>query len=167
MINELVFSFLYLNQTTNDIVVCNRSSCLHIYVCKRQGLIGSALDHRSLPPVFESRRGAYLKGVSSLTSLHYVWRSLGPFSLYHVHRSGRKTSINQSINLRSIDDPRIRVYVVKIVFGVQSKLGNQNTNILDLPSTGGGKGHACTHRCSPGCMHPTPTVAAPKHSNSS
>ena len=40
---------------------------------------GSVLDHRSLLPVFESQRG--LKVVSSLTSPHYPWRSLGPFSL--------------------------------------------------------------------------------------
>ena len=35
---------------------------------------------------------AYLKVVSSLTSLHYLWRSLGPYS-HHVHKSGCKTSI--------------------------------------------------------------------------
>jgi len=47
---------------------------------------------RSLPPAFDSRQGAYLKGVFSFTSLHYLWRSLGPFSLlcaqnhHHHHR---------------------------------------------------------------------------------
>ena len=44
-----------------------------------RGIAGSALDHRSLPPKFESR--IYLKGVSSLNLLHYFWGSLGPFSL--------------------------------------------------------------------------------------
>jgi len=42
-------------------------------------LIINALDHRSLSPEFESRRG----------HIHLA---------YHVHKSGRKTSINQSIN---------------------------------------------------------------------
>ena len=46
-----------------------------------KGLTGSMLDHISLPPEVESRWWAYLKGVSSLTSLHYLWRSPGPFSL--------------------------------------------------------------------------------------
>ena len=42
------------------------------------GLVGSVLntDHYHLNSAW-----AYLKGVSSLTSLHYLWRSLGPFSL--------------------------------------------------------------------------------------
>ena len=38
--------------------------------------------------------GLYQKGirVSSFTSPHYLWRSLGLFSLYLVHNSGRKTA---------------------------------------------------------------------------
>ena len=49
----------------------------------------SVLDHR------------YLKVVSSLTSLHYLWRSLGPFSLPCVrvavkHQSSSYTSIQQT-----------------------------------------------------------------------
>ena len=42
---------------------------------------GSALNHRSLPPVFETSMWAYLKVVSCLTSLYYLWRSINPFSL--------------------------------------------------------------------------------------
>ena len=41
---------------------------------------GSVLDHRSLT-LFRISAWAYLKGVSSLNSLHYLCRSLGPFSL--------------------------------------------------------------------------------------
>ena len=58
-----------------------------------------ALDHRSLPPEFESRRLSYLKGVSSLTSLNYLWRSLGPFSL-PCAQSSRKTSIVIIISIK-------------------------------------------------------------------
>ena len=43
---------------------------------------GSVLDHRSLADTrVRISAWAYLKGVSSLSSLHYLWRSLGPFSL--------------------------------------------------------------------------------------
>ena len=41
------------------------------------GLSGSAVSPRPLAPGFE----AYLIGVSSLTWLRYLWRSLDPFSL--------------------------------------------------------------------------------------
>ena len=46
-----------------------------------RGYVGSALDHRSLPPEFESWYGHIWKVVSSLTLLHYLWRSLSSFSL--------------------------------------------------------------------------------------
>ena len=42
---------------------------------------GSVLDHRSLPPVFATRRWHVRKVISSFTSSHYLWRSLGPISL--------------------------------------------------------------------------------------
>ena len=41
-----------------------------------RGLIGSALDHKSLPSEFKFRHLFH-----SLTSLHYLWRSLAPFGL--------------------------------------------------------------------------------------
>ena len=53
---------------------------------------GSVLDHRSLPPVFESRRG-------HIWRLFHFWLRLITFGgrsahlAYHVHKSGRKTSI--------------------------------------------------------------------------
>ena len=53
---------------------------------------GSVLDHRSLPPVFESRRG-------HIWRLFRLWLRLITFGgrsahlAYFVHKSGRKTSI--------------------------------------------------------------------------
>ena len=53
---------------------------------------GSVLDHRSLPPVFASRRG-------HIWRLFHLWLRLITFVgraahlAYHVHKSGRKTSI--------------------------------------------------------------------------
>ena len=44
-----------------------------------RGLIGSALDPYTTWVWISA--WAYLKGVSSLNLLHYLWRSLGPFSL--------------------------------------------------------------------------------------
>jgi len=58
------------------------------------GLAGSVLDHRSLcNHRVRILVWAYLKVVSPLTWLHYLWRSLGPFSL----QSGRKTPIIQDL----------------------------------------------------------------------
>jgi len=56
------------------------------------GLVDSALDYISLLPKFESQREAYLKGILSLTSLHYLWRSQAHLD-YHVHESGIKITI--------------------------------------------------------------------------
>ena len=59
---------------------------------------GSVLNYRSLPPEFESRRG-------HIWRLFHLWLRFITFGgcsahlAYHVHKSGRKTSINQSINL--------------------------------------------------------------------
>ena len=57
---------------------------------------GSVLDHRSLPPVFESRRG-------DIWRLFHLWLRFVTFGsrsahlAYHVHKSGRKTSINHHL----------------------------------------------------------------------
>ena len=56
------------------------------------GLTGSVLDHRSLPPVFESRRG-------DIWRVFHLWLrfiTLGGRSAhlaYHVHKNGRKIAI--------------------------------------------------------------------------
>jgi len=53
---------------------------------------GSVLDHRLLPPVFESQRG-------NIWRLFHLWLRFITFGghsaqlAYHVHKSGRKTSI--------------------------------------------------------------------------
>ena len=59
---------------------------------------GCGLDHRSLPPLFESRRGegAYPKVVSSLTSL-ITFGGRSAHLAYRVHKSGHKTPIITSI----------------------------------------------------------------------
>jgi len=63
---------------------------------------GSVLDHRSLPPVFESRRG-------HIWRLFRLWLRLITFGgrsahlAYHVHKSGRKTSINSIECLKGND----------------------------------------------------------------
>jgi len=57
-----------------------------------RGLTGSALDYRSLPPEFESRRG-------HIWRLFHLWLRFITFGggsahlAYHVHKSGRKTAI--------------------------------------------------------------------------
>ena len=53
-----------------------------------RGLVGSALDHRSLPPLVRISAWPYLNVVSCLA--------------YHVYRSGRKTSIINLELTRSI-----------------------------------------------------------------
>ena len=44
-------------------------------------LIGSALDHRSLPPEFKSWHGHISRVFHLRLLFHCLWRSLGPFSL--------------------------------------------------------------------------------------
>ena len=57
-----------------------------------RGLTGSSLDHRSLPPEFESRSG-------HIWRLFHLWLCFITFGgrsahlAYHMHKSGRKTSI--------------------------------------------------------------------------
>ena len=56
-----------------DMLVGQHLSCVH-WGCLC-GLNGSMLDHRWLPPEFESQCGHIWMGVSSLTSLHYLkWK---------------------------------------------------------------------------------------------
>jgi len=56
------------------------------------GLTGTFLEHRSLPPVFESRRG-------HIWRVFHLWLRFITFGcrtadlVYHVHKSGRKTPI--------------------------------------------------------------------------
>ena len=66
-----------------------------IYLCLKRcvrGLVGSVLDHRSLPPVFESWHG-------HIWRLFHLWLCFitsggrSAHLTYHVHKSGRKTSI--------------------------------------------------------------------------
>jgi len=57
-----------------------------------RGLIGSALDHRSLPPEFESRVG-HIWRVFHLSLRFFTVGGRSAHLVYHVHKSGRKTSI--------------------------------------------------------------------------
>jgi len=56
----------------------------------------SVLDHRSLPSVFESRRG-HIWWVFHLWLRFITFGSRSVYLAYHVHKSGRKSSMNQSI----------------------------------------------------------------------
>ena len=62
---------------------------------------GSVLDHISLPTVFESRRG-------NIWRVFHLWLRFITFGgrsahlVYHVHKSDRKTSINQSSSSSSL-----------------------------------------------------------------
>jgi len=52
----------------------------------------SLLDHRSLPPVFESRHG-HIWRVFHLWACFITFEGRSAHLAYHVHKSGRKTSI--------------------------------------------------------------------------
>ena len=65
------------------------------HVCWTAGLrdlVGSALDHRSLPPEFESRRGHTWRVFHLLLRFITFGGRLAHLA-YHVHKSGRKTAI--------------------------------------------------------------------------
>jgi len=76
--------------------VCVHHKYLYQYLCYELGAppwsSGSMLDHRSLPPMFEYRRG-------HIWRLFRLWLRLITFGgrsahlAYLVHKSGRKTSI--------------------------------------------------------------------------
>jgi len=55
-------------------------------------LVGSALDHRSLPPEFESR-GRHIWRVFHLWLRFITFGGRSAHLAYHVHKSSRKTSI--------------------------------------------------------------------------
>ena len=54
-----------------------------------RGPVGSALDHRSLPPEFESRRGQIWR-VFHLSLRFITFGGRSAHLAYHVHKSGRK-----------------------------------------------------------------------------
>ena len=58
---------------------------------------GSVLDHKSLPPVFESRRG-HIWRLFRLSLRLITFGSRSAHLAYHVHKNGRKTSIIIIIN---------------------------------------------------------------------
>ena len=63
-----------------------------LFVRPRGGLTGSALDHRSLPPAFESRRG-HIWRVFHLRLRFVTVGGRSAHLAYRVTESGRKTSI--------------------------------------------------------------------------
>ena len=56
------------------------------------GLVGSVFDHRSLPPIFESRRG-HIWRVFHLWLRFITFGSRLAYLAYHVPKSGGQTSI--------------------------------------------------------------------------
>jgi len=88
------FYKMVISSTLQFVIIKLRIITLYFTVYNKggrlRGLTGSALDHRSLPPEFESRCGHIWKVlVSSLTSLHYLWTRVPPWSSGSVldHRS--------------------------------------------------------------------------------
>jgi len=77
--------------------------CVSLLCGGLRGLVGSTLGHRSLPPKFESRR-------ENIWRVFHLWLPFIRFGghsahlAYHVHKSGRKTSINH------------RIYIVYLYF---------------------------------------------------
>jgi len=71
-----------------DIAFQTSSGDRHLYTCPI--LVGSALDHRSLPPEFDSRRGHIW---FHLWFRLITFRDCSAHLAYLVHKSGRKTSI--------------------------------------------------------------------------
>jgi len=65
----------------------HRICLVHLY-----GLTGSALDHRWLPPEFESRRG-HIWRVFHLWLRFFTFGGCSAHLSYHVQISGHKTSI--------------------------------------------------------------------------
>ena len=84
------------------------------YISVPQWSSGSGLDHRSLSPVFESRRGH----VWRLFHLSLCLISFGGCSAhlaYHVHKSGCKTSIIIIINHHPMD-----IYYVLFLYHISA-----------------------------------------------
>ena len=83
----------------------NYKIILFIYICSNYRIFsrgtrrwappwssGSVLNHRSLPPVFESRRG-HIWRVFHIWLRFIAFGSSSAHLAYHVHTSGRKTTI--------------------------------------------------------------------------
>jgi len=78
-------------QPTSKVINITR---IMVYRSNTRDLVGSALDHRSLPSEFESLR-------RDIWRVFHLWLRFITFGgrsahlAYHVRKSGRKTSINQ------------------------------------------------------------------------
>ena len=89
---------LFWKHTSSRLVSKINNDChsnLSLLFTDLRGLIGSVLDRRSLPPEFESWRGHIWR------VFHFRLRIIprggrSAHLAYQVHKSGRKTSINQS-----------------------------------------------------------------------
>jgi len=97
----------YTRRTIDGALLSNRWSrvcfqCLYLRTFVRRTLnseerappwsSGSVLDHRSLPPVFESRRG-HIRRLFRLSLRLITFGGRSAHLVYQVHKSGRKTSI--------------------------------------------------------------------------
>ena len=67
-------------------------------------LTGSVLYHRSLPPEFEPRRG-HIWGVFHLSLRFITFVARSAHLAYHVHKTGRKTSIIILLLLHEVLNP--------------------------------------------------------------
>ena len=71
---------------------CNLQIWTYLRCRRLRGLVGSALDHISLPPVFESR-GGHIWMLFPLWLRFITVRGRSTHLAYHVHKSGRETFI--------------------------------------------------------------------------
>ena len=91
--HEFLAGRITITMKRNSITSTRITSKLRWHLCRAPPLSSdSLLDHRSLPPVFESWRG-------HIWRLFHLWPHFITFGghsahlAYHVHKSGRKTSI--------------------------------------------------------------------------
>jgi len=79
-------------QTLFEARLPNKEGFSLFFLGRLRGLVGSALDHRSLPPEFESRRG-HIWRVVHLWLRFITFGGRSGHLAYRVHKNNRQTSI--------------------------------------------------------------------------
>ena len=119
-----VFSFYFGKNTIHYMLGVILSILLTVFILLFfRGLTCSALDHRSLPPEFEFRRG-HIWRVYHLSLRFITFGGRSAYLAYHVHKSGRKSSIvnhHQSINQNLVDVLGINIWYMYQLIGVVEK----------------------------------------------
>jgi len=96
---HLYYSFFLfgVRRSFNILILCG------IYTWGTPWSSGSVLDHRSLPPMLESRRG-HIWRLFHLRLRFITFGGRSAHLAYYVHKSGRKTSIIITRKYLNIDD---------------------------------------------------------------